>query len=202
MPGKQKIGIMGGTFDPIHIGHLVIAEAVRTEFMLDKIIFIPAANPPHKQNSCVTAAMDRYAMTLLATHSNPYFFVSDIELRRAGPSYTIDTVKALIGLYGVQTELYFITGADTIQEIPTWKDIDDLLALCNFVATARPGCINSIDNIVNYFGKKGRSHIHQLATPELEISSTDIRQRIKAGKSIKYIVPESVENYLRKEKLY
>ncbi|MCE5284301.1 MAG: nicotinate-nucleotide adenylyltransferase [Pelosinus sp.] len=202
MPGNQRVGIMGGTFDPIHIGHLVIAEAVRIEYLLDKIIFIPAANPPHKQNSCVTDAMARYAMTVLATYSNPYFFVSDIELRRAGPSYSIDTVKALIELYGKQTEFYFITGADTIQEIPTWKDIDDLLNLCNFVATARPGCINSIDNIVSYFGEKGRRRIHRLVTPELEISSTDIRQRIKLGKSIKYIVPESVENYLYKEKLY
>lgn len=202
MRGNHKIGIMGGTFDPIHIGHLFIAEAVRTEYKLDKILFIPSANPPHKQNSCVTRAMDRYAMTVLATHSNPHFSVSDIEFRRSGPSYTIDTVRELTEIYGRDTEFYFVTGADTIQEIPTWKNIHDLLELCNFVATLRPGCVNSIDNIVEYFGEQGRRRIHQLPTPELEISSTDIRQRIKSGKSIKYIVPESVENYLRKENLY
>lgn len=202
MPKKQKIGIMGGTFDPIHTGHLVIAEAVRMEYLLDKVLFIPSASPPHKQDSCVTDAQARYTMTILATNSNPYFFVSDIELRRQGPSYTIDTIKSLIELYGKRTDFFFITGADAIQELPTWKDIDDLLELCNFVAAARPGCINSIDNIVSFFGEKGRQRIHQLEAPELEISSTDIRERIRSGKSIKYIVPESVENYLCKEKLY
>lgn len=201
MSHKQKIGIMGGTFDPIHFGHLVIAEAVLTEYMLDKILFIPSANPPHKQNSCVTAAYDRYTMTVLATISNPHFFVSDLELRRSGPSYTIDTLKSLVKLYGPQTEFYFITGADAVQELPTWKNIYELLDLCSFVAAARPGCPTTIENIVNYFGEKGH-RIRQLTVPELQISSTDIRERIKLGKSIKYIVPESVESYLRKRNLY
>jgi len=199
---KQKIGIMGGTFDPIHVGHLVTAEAVRNEYGLDKVLFIPAANPPHKQNQKVTPAIHRYIMTAMATYSNPYFHVSSIELDRPGPSYTIDTIYELIDKFGPQTEIYFITGADAIQEIPTWDRIEELLGLCQFIAATRPGCVPSVDNIKEYFGELGSSRIHRLNTPELEISSTDIRARIKNACSIKYIVPESVENYIIKEGLY
>lgn len=199
---KRKIGIMGGTFDPIHIGHLATAEAVRIEYNLDMVLFIPAANPPHKQNIEVAPAMHRYIMTVMATYSNPHFYVSPIEMERSGPSYTIDTIKQLIEQYGDKTELYFITGADAIQEIPTWNKIDELLDLCCFVAAARPGCICTLDNIKNHFGAKGRKKIHRLPTPELEISSTDIREKVRLGKSIKYIVPESVEQYILKEGLY
>lgn len=198
----RKIGIMGGTFDPIHIGHLVTAEAVRIEYNLDKVIFVPAANPPHKQELQVTSAMHRYSMTVMATYSNPYFFVSSIEIDRPGPSYTIDTVSALKAMYPPETELYFITGADAIQELPTWNRIDGLLGLCHFVAATRPGFDSTFETVIDYFGEEGRRRIHRLATPELEISSTDIRERIKQGRSIKYIVPESVENYIIKENLY
>jgi nicotinate-nucleotide adenylyltransferase len=193
---------MGGTFDPIHIGHLVTAEAVRIEYGLNKVLFVPAANPPHKQHTKVTPALHRYIMTVMATYSNPYFHVSAIELDRPGPSYTIDTVAALIEQYGEQTEFYFITGADAVQDLATWKDIDRLLDLCQFIAATRPGCISTLDDIIQYFGSKGRKRIHRLPTPELEISSTDIRERVKQGKSIQYIVPESVENYILKEGLY
>ena len=115
---KRRIGIMGGTFDPIHIGHLVVAEAARQEYCLEKVLFIPAGNPPHKQELQVTTASHRYIMTVMATYSNPDFFVSAIELERTGPSYTIDTVTALIEQYGSDTEFYFISGADTIYELP------------------------------------------------------------------------------------
>ncbi|QJW46442.1 nicotinate-nucleotide adenylyltransferase [bacterium BFN5] len=199
---KRKIGIMGGTFDPIHIGHLVTAEAVRIEYSLDKVIFIPAANPPHKQELQVTPAMHRYIMTVMATYSNPYFYVSDIELERPGLSYTFDTVSALIDQFGAKTDFYFITGADAIQDLPTWENVDELLNLCHFIAATRPGCISTLDNVIRHFGPKGRKRIHRLATPELEISSTDIRERVKNGRSIKYIVPESVESYILKESLY
>lgn len=202
MTEKRKIGIMGGTFDPIHIGHLVTAEAVRIEYGLEKVLFIPAGNPPHKQDFKVTPAMHRYIMTVMATYSNPCFCVLPIELERQGPSYTIDTVKELINLYGNQTEFYFITGADAIHDLPTWEQIDELITLCHFVGATRPGCISSLDNVIKRFGALGREKIHRLATPELEISSTDIRERVKNGRSIKYIVPESVENYILKEGLY
>lgn len=199
---KQRIGIMGGTFDPIHIGHLVTAEAVRNEYGLDKVLFIPAATPPHKQNQKVTPAIHRYIMTAMATYSNPHFHVSSLELDRPGPSYTIDTIYELIDKFGPQVEIYFITGADAIQEIPTWDRIEELLGLCQFIAATRQGCVPSVDNIKEHFGELGRRRIHRLNTPELEISSTDIRSRIKKGFSIKYIVPESVENYILKEGLY
>ncbi|WP_371368620.1 Nicotinate-nucleotide adenylyltransferase [Sporomusa rhizae] len=199
---KAKVGIMGGTFDPIHVGHLVTAEAVRIEYNLDKVLFIPASNPPHKQESLVTPAIHRYIMTVMATYSNPHFFVSGIELERSGPSYTVDTVRALIDCYGASTQFYFITGADAVKDLPTWREIDQLLDLCYFVAATRPGCISYIDQVIKQFGAKGRRSIQRLATPELEISSTDIRERVKKGRSIKYIVPESVEAYIYKEGLY
>lgn len=199
---KQKIGIMGGTFDPIHIGHLVTAEAVRNEYALDRVLFIPAANPPHKQGQDVTLALHRYIMTAMATYSNPYFHVSSIELDRPGPSYTIDTIYALKEQFGEDAEIYFITGADAIQEIPTWDRIEELLGLCHFIAATRQGCLPDVDQIKEYFGVLGQERIHRLETPELEISSTNIRQRLKKGYSIRYIVPESVENYIIKEGLY
>jgi len=199
---KHKIGIMGGTFDPIHTGHLVIAEAVRIEYGLEKVLFIPAANPPHKQQSYVTSAIHRYIMTVMATYSNPYFYVSPIEIERPGLSYAIDTVLALIEQYSDKTEFYFITGADAVQDLPTWRNIDQLLDLCYFIAATRPGCKCSIDDVIKNFGIKGRQRIHRLATPELEISSTDIRQRVRQGRSIKYIVPESVESYIFEQGLY
>jgi nicotinate-nucleotide adenylyltransferase len=202
MDTTQKIGIMGGTFDPIHIGHLVTADAVRIEYRLDKVLFIPAANPPHKQDSQVTPALHRYIMTAMATYSNPHFFVSAIEMERPGPSYTIDTIRLLYDQYAGRAKFYFITGADAVGDLPTWNNIDDLLDLCDFVATTRPGCVSAIDDVIRHFGSKGAERIHRLTTPELEISSTDIRDRVKKGRSIKYIVPESVENYILKEGLY
>ena len=199
---KRKIGIMGGTFDPIHTGHLVTAEAVRIEYGLEKVLFIPAANPPHKQHFQVTPSIHRYIMTVMATYSNPHFYVSPIEIERPGLSYAIDTVLALIEQYGDKTEFYFITGADAVQDLPTWRNIDQLLDVCYFIAATRPGSIYSLDEVIKNFGMKGQERICRLPTPELEISSTDIRERVRLGRSIKYIVPESVESYILKEDLY
>lgn len=199
---RKRVGILGGTFDPIHVGHLMTAEAVRLEYKLDKVIFIPAAMPPHKLDQQVTEAIHRYTMTVLATVSNPYFEVSSIEMDRPGPSYTIDTIYQLLETCGDDTDFFFITGADTIQEIQTWDRIEELLGLCEFVAAKRPGCLPNVDNIIEYFGDLGRERIHSLETPELEISSTDIRSRVKRGYSIKYIVPTAVEHYIYKKGLY
>lgn len=198
----RRIGILGGTFDPIHVGHLMTAEAVRDEFGLDKVIFVPAAVPPHKMDQQVTEARHRYLMTVLATNSNPHFDVSSIEMDRPGPSYTIDTIYELKRQYGENTDLFFITGADAIAEIPTWDRIEELLGLCQFIAAARPGFLPNVDNIREYFGELGKARIHRLETPELEISSTNIRYRVERGFSIKYIVPSTVENYIYKEGLY
>ena len=199
---KKRVGILGGTFDPIHVGHLMTAEAVRDEYHLDKVIFIPAAVPPHKQNQDVTEAMHRYVMTVLATCSNPNFEVSDIEMNRPGPSYTIDTIRELLERFGEDTEFYFITGADAIQEIHTWDRIEELLEMCHFIGASRQGCLPDVNQIKASFGELGKRKIHRLETPELEISSTDIRNRIKKGYSIKYIVPTAVEQYIYKQGLY
>ena len=198
----QKIGIMGGTFDPIHMGHLVMAEAVRMDYDLAKVIFIPTGTSPHKQGMSVTPALDRYIMTMMATYSNPYFFVSPIERDRPGPSFTIDTVRALVSEYGPGTEFYFLTGTDAVLELHTWNNIDDLLELCHFVAASRPGKTRSIAEEITRLGPRAKGRIHRLTTPELEISSTDIRERVRLGKSIRYFVPENVENYIHKEGLY
>jgi nicotinate-nucleotide adenylyltransferase len=202
MAGKGKVGIMGGTFDPIHVGHLVTAEAVRIEYGLEKVLFIPAANPPHKDESQVTPSLHRYIMTIMATYSNPHFYVSPIEMERPGPSYTVDTIRQLAAEYGPKCQLFFITGADAVGDLPTWNGIEEILDLCNFVATARPGCVSMVEEVMDQLGPKGSQRIRRLDTPELEISSTDIRERVKLGRSIKYIVPESVESYIFKEGLY
>lgn len=194
----KKIGIMGGTFDPIHVGHLMIAEAVWDEYDLEKVIFIPSANPPHKHD-VMTSAKHRFNMTLLATCSNPHFEVSTIEMDRVGPSYTIDTIKALKKMYGDDTDFYFIIGADCIHELPTWHKIDELLKICKFIATKRPSYEFDLSIIEKEFSDY---NIQLLETPELEISSTDIRQRIKKGYSIQYITTEQVQQYIRKEELY
>lgn len=199
---KRKIGIMGGTFDPIHTGHLATAEAVRVEYNLERVLFIPAANPPHKQHFQVSKPLHRYIMTVMATYSNPHFHVLPIEIERPGLSYAIDTVVELIGWYGDHIEFYFIVGSDAVQELASWKDIDRLLEICHFIAANRPGSAYTIEDVTRSFGAKGYRRIHSLPTPELEISSTDIREKVRQGRSIKYIVPESVEKYIYKENLY
>ncbi|MDD6134529.1 MAG: nicotinate-nucleotide adenylyltransferase [Selenomonadaceae bacterium] len=198
----RRIGIMGGTFDPIHMAHLAIAEQVREAFTLDFVLFIPAANPPHKQGRKVVPAYHRLMMTQLAAYSNPCFHVSKQELERTGPSYSLLTVRELQEKYGADAELYFITGSDTINELHTWYHSEELLDSCHFVGTTRPGAPVDKKDLVKRFGRLAEEKIHFLAVPELEISSTDIRQRVHSGKSIKYLVPAAVEAYIIKEGLY
>ncbi len=198
---KTKIGIMGGTFDPIHHGHLVIAEAAREQFELDRVIFIPAALPPHKQAVEITPALHRYLMTVLAVEAHPQFFVSDIEIKRPGPSYAVDTLETLKKELGEEKQFFFITGSDALCGLPSWHRPERLLELCDFIAAGRPGC-KDFRTAQASLGEAGKKRIHRLVTPELEISATDIRQRVACGKSIRYIVPEAVEHYIRKEGLY
>jgi nicotinate-nucleotide adenylyltransferase len=193
---------MGGTFDPIHYGHLVAAEGVRHEFKLDKVIFVPSGRPPHKADNRITGPTHRLAMTELATASNPYFEVSSLEVNRPGLSYTIDTVLDFRSMYE-PSELYFITGGDALLEILTWKDVDMLFSLCKFIGVTRPGY--SFDNLgekipglsADYINK-----IHIMEVPALAISSTDIRGRIRSGRPIKYLLPETVEHYISSCRLY
>ncbi|MGB9780076.1 nicotinate-nucleotide adenylyltransferase [Caldanaerobacter sp.] len=203
MKRELRLGIMGGTFDPIHYGHLVTAEAVRDEFKLDKVIFVPAGNPPHKVKRKVTDKKHRYLMTILATITNPFFEVSSIEIEREGYTYTIDTIKEFKKLYGDETLFYFITGADAVLEILTWKNADELLRLCYFVAATRPGIEGNkidqeLDKIRNLYGNV----IYKVTVPSLAISSTDIRERVAKGRPIKYLLPEPVERYIQKYGLY
>jgi nicotinate-nucleotide adenylyltransferase len=201
--GPGKIGIMGGTFDPIHYGHLVTAEAAREKFCLDKVIFVPSGNPPHKRNKEISPGIDRVNMTVLATANNPYFEVSDIELKRDGYTYTVDTLKEFIKMYGENTRFYFITGADAVMEILTWKDVSTILKLCRIVSAYRPGSdINKFRSMVDELERVHRSNIHLIEVPALAISSTEIRKRVKSGITIKYLLPEKVEKYILEKGLY
>ena len=199
--GKKRVGIFGGTFDPIHMGHLIVAETIMDEFHLDKVVFIPAAVPPHKLGRQISPAKHRYMMTMLATCSNPRFQVSDMEMHRQGPSYSRDTLAQLIKEHGSDTEFYFIVGADSVENLHTWNRIDELLTMCHFIGASRPGCMPDMEKIAQRFGPLAEK-IHCLETPELEISSTEIRHRVGQKRTIRYIVPETVEQYIYKEKLY
>lgn len=196
-----KIGIMGGTFDPIHYGHLVTAEGVRYQFNLEKVIFIPTGKPPHKQR-VVTNPVHRLAMTRLAIASNTYFKVSDLEVKRKGYSYAIDTISEIKRLYPF-SQVYFITGADAVLQILTWKNIEKLFEMCYFVAATRPGYnLENLNNHLSILSKTYIDKIYTIVVPALAISSTDIRKRVKKGVPIKYLLPEAVEDYINSHNLY
>ena len=197
----KRIGLMGGTFDPVHYGHLVTAEQAYYQFDLDKVVFVPSGQPPHKMGKQITSREHRYMMTVLATTSNPHFEVSSIEVDRSGPSYAIDTVRAFRDRYGYDVGLYFITGADAILEMLEWKDSDDLLDLCEFIAATRPGYALHSDKIEQIFGHRANK-IHFLEVPALAISSTDIRERLKDGRPVRYLLPDMVINYIELVGLY
>jgi nicotinate-nucleotide adenylyltransferase len=199
----QKIGIMGGTFDPIHYGHLVTAEAARDEFNLDKVVFVPSGNPPHKKDKPISPGTDRFLMTVLATSNNPYFEVSDMELKREGYTYTVDTLRDFIEIYGGGAHLYFITGADAVMEIITWKDVSTILKLCRIVSAYRPGSdINKFRSMVGELERVYRSKVHLIEVPALAISSTEIRRRVSNNITIKYLLPGKVEKYIQQKGLY
>lgn len=199
---KKRVGIMGGTFDPIHIGHLVIAEAAREQLALSEVIFIPAAQPPHKAGREVAPAGHRLHLVQLATESNPFFRVLDVEMKREGPSYSYDTLRALVETHGESTDFYFIVGGDEMNTILTWHRISELFALCRFAAARRQGVPLSLLEVRERLGEEVLARIHPVQAPELEISSTDIRRRLCEGRSIRYLVPEKVEAYICKEGLY
>lgn len=199
---SHKLGIMGGTFDPIHYGHLVTAEAARHQFELDRVIFIPAGKPPHKTRRNISRPEHRLCMTRLAVRSNPWFEVSDMEITRTGPSYTINTVTEIMMLYPT-AEVCFITGADAVLEILTWHRVEELLDMCCFIAATRPGyCLQSLREILTSLPERYLDNIYTMEVPALAISSTDIRLRIIDGRPIKYLLPEAVEEYIIERKLY
>lgn len=196
----RRVGIMGGTFDPIHLGHLVVANEVLDIYKLDEIIFVPSGNPPHKTGR--TSSWHRYLMTNLATMSNSKFTVSDIEIKKVGKSYSLDTMQELHNIYK-NTEFYFITGYDAVIDLPNWHEPTKLLQLCKFIAVSRPGIIKEdVDVKIEEIKKNLNGDIELMQVPMLQISSTDIRNRFKNGNSSKYLLPESVEQYIIKNNLY
>lgn len=199
---EHRIGIMGGTFDPIHYGHLLTAEYVRDACGLTEILFIPAANSPFKLERKVAPASDRLTMTRLAVRDNPYFEASDIEMCRRGVSYTSDTIDELHRQLDGRAEFFFITGADAINDLPDWHEAKHLLESCHFIAATRQGTKLDMAYLREAFGTLCENHIHQITTPELEISSTEIRERIGSGRSVRYMLPPAVADYIKKEGLY
>ena len=189
---KRRIGVMGGTFDPIHNGHLVAASEVASAFDLDEVIFVPTGSPYLKDN--VTPAEHRYLMTVIATASNPRFKVSRIDIDREGPTYTVDTLADMQMLYP-DAELVFISGADAIAQISAWKNADQLWDLAHFVAVSRPGHKLTVPDAPE-------GAISKLEIPALAISSTDIRARVQTGKPVWYLVSDGVVQYIAKNKLY
>ena len=197
---RKRIGILGGTFNPIHLGHLMIAELALEAFGLNRVIFVPAKEPPHKETD-VIAAKYRLEMVRAAVLDNPNFVVSDVEMQREGKSYTIDTLRYFHDVYGPTTEFFFIAGTDTIQNLPTWKYIEELLDMCEFIGAIRPGATDDIGESIEWFGQRG-SRIHILEVPEMKLSATDLRHRLRHGLSTRYMLPRSVYQYIKEHKIY
>ncbi len=187
----MKIGILGGTFNPIHIGHLILAEEVREKMGLDRVIFVPTYLPPHKDNSGIAQALDRYKMIRLAIHGNNKFSVSDIEIRRNGFSYTIDTLVEFKRIYD-KDELYFITGSDLLKYLDAWKDLEEIIKMVKFIVATRPG----------YPLEKIPAYITTVPIRAGEISAFEVREAVKEKKSFRYLVPESVLRYIIGKGLY
>ncbi|HSE69373.1 MAG TPA: nicotinate-nucleotide adenylyltransferase [Nocardioidaceae bacterium] len=194
---RRRIGVMGGTFDPIHHGHLVAASEVQAWFQLDEVVFVPTGQPWQKADRDVSEAEDRYLMTVIATASNPRFWVSRVDIEREGPTYTIDTLRDLNRLLD-DAELYFITGADALGDIFTWREADELFELAHFVGCTRPGYEmdeSTLDGIP-------RDKVTIVEIPALAISSTDCRNRTAQGEPVWYLVPDGVVQYIGKHALY
>lgn len=194
---SERVGIMGGTFDPIHNGHLVAASEVADRFDLDKVIFVPTGQPWQKADKKVSPAEDRYLMTVIATASNPRFGVSRVDIDRPGPTYTIDTLNDLREQYPY-AELFFITGADAVNSIMSWHDWEDMFDLAHFVGVTRPGYELTEDMLP----EKHRGRVELIDVPAMAISSTDVRLRSKEYRPVWYLVPDGVVQYIAKYDLY
>ena len=204
-PVTRRIGVMGGTFDPVHYGHLVIAEEVHAALHLSEVVFIPAGQPPHKTGHRITETQHRLAMLELALASNPHFRISLMEIERTGPSYTVDTLRTLREHLGMDISLFFIIGWDSLEELHTWYRASDILTLVTrLVAVRRPGYEEDAE--YNRVLEQRLPGILQrllvVQAPQLEISATDLRQRVAEGRPIKYQTPEAVETYIKQNRLY
>ena len=187
----MKIGILGGTFNPVHIGHLILAEEAREKLALDKIIFVPANLPPHKDNGNIAGAGVRLKLLKLAIKGNKYFGVSDSEIKRQGRSYTIDTIREFKAKYPLD-ELYFIIGSDLLKYLEEWKDLTEINKMVKFIAATRPG----------YPLEKIPSYIQTLGIRAVDISGFEVRRCIRENKSFRYLIPEAVFNFINRKRLY
>ena len=215
--GGDTVGLFGGTFDPIHFGHLRAAEEVREGLGLSSVIFIPAALPPHKARGAVASSGHRLAMVRLAAEPNPYFHVSDAEIKRKGKSYSIETIQSFQQTLGPETSLYFVMGMDAFLEIATWKSVDRLFSLCHFVVMARPGYVlRTLEEIIpleiarqfcyddnrGCWNHESGDSIIPFEITHLDISATRIRDNIKRGLSVRFLVPKKVSGYIEKHGFY
>jgi nicotinate-nucleotide adenylyltransferase len=191
----SRLGVMGGTFDPVHHGHLVAASEVAHFFDLDEVIFVPTGQPWQKGDREVSPAEDRYLMTVIATASNPQFSVSRVDIDRPGETFTIDTLRDLRAERGQNAEFFFITGADALAKMITWRDADELFAMAQFVGCTRPGHHLTLPELP-------ADRIKLLEIPALAISSTECRERVRGGHPIWYLVPDGVVQYIAKRRLY
>jgi len=213
----MKIGLFGGTFDPIHWGHLRSAEEVSETYGLDRVYFIPASIPPHKRGKTTTPAEERMRMVQLAVARNPRFAVSKVELERPGPSYSIDTIRAFASRLTKRDSLYFIIGLDAFREIGTWKDFREIFPLCNFIVTSRPGSKENdplkgagvaVKKLFCYdFKRRNYRHqsgtrVHFIELTDIAISASEIRALVRKGKSIRYLLPSLVERFIKRRRLY
>ncbi len=200
----ESVLLYGGTFDPIHVGHIGIAREVASTLNISKIILIPSARPPHKIANQISDFQDRLAMVQLATDNDPLFSVSDCEARRECPSYTLETVLEFRNLYPPPTTLYWLIGADTIRDLPDWYRVKDLLKTCIIVTARRLGCPDNYSSLSKVFSKAEIESLNRyiIDTPIFNVSSTEIRTKIKSGQPIAGLVPQSVERYIHHHKLY
>ncbi len=198
----MKIGILGGTFDPIHNGHLMMAEEARARLYLAEVLFVPAGQPYLKANRPLSAAEHRLEMVRLATIDRPYFKLSTVDMDRPGPSYTIDTITDLHARLDAGTELFFILGWDSLAELPQWREPARLIEMCRLVAVPRPGYpppdLDSLDAAIPGLSRS----VTLLNTPEIDINASVIRNRVAQGASIRHLVPETVDSYIKQHKLY
>ena len=189
----KRVGIFGGTFNPVHYGHLIAAQTVGVELKLDETVFVPCAHPPHKTERELAPAKDRLAMIRTAIHSNPFFAVSDFEVKKGGKSYSIDTVKHFRGLYPKRTKFFFIVGTDAAESLNTWKNIGELIKMVKFVGVNRPGYKPRVRHSIKF---------KSMEIPGMEISSSFIRHCRHRGRSIRYLTHERVVEYIYKKNIY
>lgn len=204
---KRRVGLFGGTFNPIHIGHLIVARAAVEHLELERMLLIPSAQPPHKPQEAVAEAHERLEMVRLAIADEPPLEVSDCEIRRPGPSYTVQTVREFRASLGEGAELFWLIGADSLHELASWYQVEQLVPLCRIVTAARPGWAWDAEARRVLAQRLGAEAIERLGadilpTPRIEISASQIRRRIRQGLSIRWLVPPGVEQYIHQRRLY